>query len=93
MTSEPLEKITPLIAENIHNRILSDIKTAKERMNKAKLHNIKSKLSEEETYALNFHMRKALQAGWTPYPLNDTGSTSRRTNSGMGYILDTAGSP
>ena len=53
MTSEPLEKVTPMVAENIRNRILSDIKTASERMNKAKLHNIKSKLSEEETYALN----------------------------------------
>ena len=61
MTSEPLKKVTPVVAENIQNRILSDIKTAKERMNKAKLHNIKSKLSEEETYALN--LRKAPQAG------------------------------
>ena len=49
MTSEPLKKVTPVVAENIQNRILSDIKTAKERMNKAKFHNIKSKLSEEET--------------------------------------------
>ena len=44
MTSEPLEKVTPVVAENIQNRILSDIKTAKERMNMAKLHNIKSKI-------------------------------------------------
>ena len=58
MNSEPLEKVTPVVAKNIQNRILSDIKIAKERTNKAKLHNIKSKLSEEETYALNLASEK-----------------------------------
>ena len=75
MTSEPLEKVTPVIAENIQNRILSDIKTAKERMNKAKLHNIKSKLSEEETYALNLAYEKGSSSWLNALPLERYGFT------------------
>ena len=73
MTSEPLEKVTPVIAENIQNRILSDIKTSKERMNKAKLHNIKSKLSKEETYALNLASEKGSPSWLNALPLERYG--------------------
>ena len=73
MTSEPLEKITPVVAENIQNRILSDIKTAKERMNKAKLHNIISKLSEEETDALNRASEKGSSSWLNALPLERYG--------------------
>ena len=73
MTSEPLEKVTPVVAENIQNRILSDIKTVKERMNKPKLHNIKSKLSEEETYALNLASEKDSSSWLNALPLERYG--------------------
>ena len=92
MTPEPLEKVTPVVAENIQNRILSDIKTAKERKNKEKLHNIKSKLSEEETYALNLASEKGSSSRLNALPLERYGFnlTKGELRDGMFY---TAGSP
>ena len=73
MTSEALEKVTPVVAEIIQNRILSHIKTAEERLNKAKLHSIKSKLSEEGTYALNLASEKSSSSWLNALPFERYG--------------------
>ena len=73
MSSEPLEKVTPVIAENIQSRILSDIKTAKERMNKAKIHKINSNLSKEETHALNLASEKSSSSWLNALPIERYG--------------------
>ena len=73
MTPEPVENVTPVLAENIQNRILSDIETAKEGMNKAKLNSIKSKLSKQETYALNLASEKGSSSCLNALPLERYG--------------------
>ena len=72
MTTEPLYHSPPLVAENIQNRILNDIKSAKDKM-KSKLKKLQSKLSEEEVYALNLASEKGSTSSLNALPLEKYG--------------------